>query len=611
MGSVHVLTDAASPTAGGAPAVRLRRLLAFLRPYRGALMVSLGLLLGMSAAVNALPWWIRHAIDRWIVPDGLSRAERLRGLALDGRWFLGMAAVAFGLRFLESLWTAWIGQRVVQDVRRTAFRTALSLDLATFDRTPVGRLLTRLTSDVEAIQRFVTEVLVGGVADLFMLLGAVVFMLLLHPGLAALALLTTLPMGLMLLWVGRNLRRANRIIRARSSALNAILQEQLAGMATVQLYNQEAQALTRVSERSERLRDAQFDEVRWFCLYWPVLEFSQAFSMAAVLIGGLFGHWLGARTLSPGVIAAFLAYVRDFYRPLGALADRAGVWQQAMVSSERLFDLLDTPITVADPPRPSHAPSSGLLPIEFDHVWFAYELDHWILRDFTLQVRPGESVALVGPTGAGKTTVASLLVRWYDVQRGVVRIGGVDVREWPLTALRRRVGLVQQEPFIFSGTVAENIALGRPHASREAIEAAAQFVGLDALVRRWPRGYDTVLGERGGSLSAGERQLVALARMVLANPDVLVVFDEATANLDSEFEQRIQSAVQKMMHGRTTLIIAHRLATVRSAARIVVVRQGSVACEGTHEQLFRDNPFYRRWCELALATAGRSLHGSG
>ncbi|MBU4459982.1 MAG: ABC transporter ATP-binding protein/permease [Verrucomicrobia bacterium] len=611
------------------PAVPSRRLLTrilrYTRPYAGWMALSLLLLLGMSLALNVLPVLIKHAIDTWIVAGGLPAPERIAGLTHDGLVYLAIASVAFTVRFGESLLTAWIGQRIVYDVRADVFRKTHALDLAFYDRTPVGRLMTRVTSDVEAVQRFVTEGVVGALADLFMLAGVIGFMFVLHPRLAALVLAAMPPLFAALFWANQHLRLANRRIRERTSSLNAMLQEQLAGMGTIQLFNREAQARERFGERNAALRDAHFEEVRWFSIYWPVLEISQAVSIVLVLLAGGLAILRADTAVTLGILAAFLSYVRDFYRPLGALADKAGMMQQAMASAERLFDLLDTPVGIEDPKEGeagkrggsgsgSRLPAPGSpLPvpdsprsIRFDHVWFSYIEGHWVLEDVDLDIRPGESVAVVGATGSGKSTMASLLSRFYDVQQGAVLVGGVDVRGLPQRELRRRIGLVLQEPFVFSGTLAANIALANPGLPRARIEEAAHFVNAHRFIERMPQGYDTVVGERGGSLSTGEKQLLALARVIASDPEVLVVLDEATANVDSETERLIQEAVHRMMRGRTSLVIAHRLSTIRDADRIVVLRRGRITAQGPHEDLIARDPYYRHLYELLGVSSSKS-----
>ncbi len=569
----------------------------YLRPHLVGLAISLGMLLVMSAAVNALPWILGRAVDRWLTDTSQPTEVRWHGLLRDGGVFLALAAIAFGLRFVESLLTASLGQRVVHDLRADLHRKVLGLDMSLFDRTPVGRLMTRMTSDVESVQRFVTEGIVGAAADAMMLAGVMVAMLALHRGLAAWVLGSLPPLWAALAYVNLRLRRANREIRARHSAMNSLLQEQISGMFTIQLFNREARAQRQFDERNSALYRANLAELHWFTLYWPILELAQAISLAVVLAVGGALRAADGTGVSLGVLAAFLAYVRDLYRPISALADKAGLWQQAAVAVERLAELLEAPVTIADPPTPRPA-AGGPGAIRFERVSFAYEPGHSVLREVDLAIQPGEHVAVVGATGAGKSTLAALLVRFYDPQQGAIRLDGVDLRNLPLAELRRRIGLVPQDPFIFSGTVAHNIALATPGADRRQIEDAIRFVGAEEIIARLPNGLDTCLGERGGTLSAGEQQLVALARAVLANPSVLVVLDEATANVDSRTEQRIQDAIRRLMRGRTTLAIAHRLSTVLGADRIVVMRQGRIVADGTHETLLAQDPYYRSLIEL-------------
>jgi len=596
------MTDASSEPRVVAPPARrlLPRILAYARPYAWPIAVSLGVLAATAVALNALPVLIKRMVDLWIVADDLPPEARIDGLFRDGAVFLAVACVAFVVRFGESLLTARIGQRIVFDLRADAYRKTHALDLAFYDRTPVGRLMTRLTSDVEAVQRFVTEGLVGALADGFMLAGVVAFMFILHPRLALIVLAVMPPLCAALVWASRGLRRANRGIRERTSALNAMVQEQIAGMPTVQIFNRETRARDRFESRNAALRDAHFSEVRWFSIYWPVLELSQAASIALLLgVGGwaLAGGRADGVTL--GVLVAFLAYVRDFYRPLGALADKAGLLQQAMASAERLFDLIDEPVAIRDPAVPaSRRAGADGGDIELDRVWFAYVDGHWALEDVRLSIRAGESVALVGATGAGKSTVAALLARFYDPQRGRILVGGADVRDLPQRELRRRIGYVLQEPFVFSGTLADNIALADPSMSRERIETAAHLANAHRFIERMPNGYDTAVGERGGALSTGEKQLLALARTFAAAPEILVMFDEATASVDSETERLIREAIGRMLRGRTSLVIAHRLSTVRDADRIVVLRRGRILAQGRHEDLIEREPHYRLLCDL-------------
>ncbi len=587
----------------GPPGRLLRRLLTYTRPYRLPMLGSVVLLLAGSWLVTRLPLVLMEAVNRYLAPAGLDTAERFAGILRMGLIYLAFAGGGALARFLEGPLTAWTGQRMVFDLRLDVFRHALRLAMSYFDRTPVGRLMTRVTSDADAVQRFVTEGVVGSLADLFTLGAALVAMAQADARLTGMLLGIAVPMLAVMLWFSVRLRRANRRIRERQAALNALTQECLAGMATIQLFARETQLAGRFDKRSLDLRAAQLEENRWFSAYWPVIEFAQA---AAVLLT----LGLAAAAARAGDAAAlgkafgFVAFVRLLFHPLGALADKASSMQQALAAAERLFGLLDTEPDVKDPPVPARL--DGVRGrIEFDGVWFAYEDEHWALQDVRLDIRPGESVAVVGATGAGKTTLAALLTRFYDVRRGAVRLDGVDVRALAQADLRRRIGVVLQDPFLFSGPVASNLDLGDPALTRDRLEAAARRVNADRVIARLPQGWDTPLGERGGALSAGEKQLLALARVFAQNPDVVLIFDEATSSVDSESEALIQDATRRLMSGRTSLIIAHRLSTIRHCDRILVLRHGRITAQGTHRDLLASDPYYRHLYELLARPAGR------
>ncbi len=574
-----------------------RRLLRYSLPYWRWMLLSLILILILSGLINYLPVLIKRITDSCLLNRNVAADDRIRKLAYLSWVYLVLALVGHSIRYVQGLLTAWLGQRIVYDVRIDLFKKVTRLHQAYFDRTAVGALLTRVTTDIDRVQMFVTDGVVGTVADVFMLASIMVYMVLINVQ-VALALFAALPLifGALFLINGR-LRNANRMIRKRQASLNALLQEDLVGMTTIQLFNREAAAQTEFMERNANLRAAYFEEVRWFSLYFPVIEAGQA--AAFLLILGTGGVLLLRHSgfISLGVLIAFLTYVRNFFRPLGSLSDKAGMFQTAMAAAERIFALIDTPEEITDPDEPLATERIDGT-IEFDHVWFAYEDENWVLKDLNFRIQPGEVIAVVGATGAGKSTIINLIGRFYDVQQGSVRIDGHDVRAFRKTDLRQRLGYVLQDPFLFTATVADNISLLNSNLSRDDLIDAAKTVNAHGFVSEMPDGYDTMLNERGEGLSLGQKQLLSMARTLAQNPRLLFVMDEATANVDSATEMLIQDALSKLMNERTSIVIAHRLSTIRHADRILVMRHGELIDSGTHDELMKREGYYRQLYEL-------------
>lgn len=587
---------------GSAESLRLlRRLLVYTRPHRLVLGVILVLTILTSLAMNYPPVLIRNAIDRWIAPSTLSLDVRMNGLMQTAILFFAISVLSALLRYAQSLLTVRMGQQIVRAIRRDVFDKVLGMHRQYFDTTPVGRLITRVTSDVDTVQRFVSDGIVGAVADVFQIIGVFGFMIYISP-ILSLALLIILPfMVLAFIISNKRVRAANREIRRAQSALNTNAQEAITGMATIQLFNREDSARQRFAKLNRIMRDACFYEVRWFSVYFPVLELTQAVSTILVLGVGGWCIMSGWGAVSLGVLIAFLMYVRDFFRPLDGLSNRAGMLQQALAACERIFELQDQQAQVCDPETPViRTTCAGK--IAFDHVTFAYTGENWVLQDVSFQIDPGETVAIVGATGSGKTTIINLLLRFYDIQSGQIRVDDIDVRHLALHDLRRHMGVVVQEPFLFSVSVADNISLLDPAISREKIEQSARYVNADHFIKKLPQGYDTILNERGGGLSAGQKQLLALARVMAQDRDSVLILDEATANVDSETEELIQDAIGRVMKTRTGIIIAHRLSTIRHADRILVLHQGRLVAQGRHEELLQQGGYYRRLYEyLALS----------
>ncbi|MBU0676522.1 MAG: ABC transporter ATP-binding protein/permease [Verrucomicrobia bacterium] len=576
-----------------------RKLLAYAKPYRVPIAWSVFTLLLMAMIQGYLPVLIKKAIDDYITATSaeINASIRIQGITHVAWIFISLSGAVFLLRSGQGYLMSWIGQRIIADLRMDLFRKLMRMPLKFMDRTPVGRLMTRMSSDIEAMERAVSDGLIGLIADLFTLLGVMGFMLFLSWRLALILflLLPFLFVGIVLL--NTQIRSAHRNVRKQQSTLNTLLQEAITGMLTIQLFSREENMHARFGEHNHTLKDAWIRSVYWFSCFFPTMEVFRALSFSLLLIAGGAAIGFGIKGVSIGVLIAFFAYVREFYRPLEDLSDKSNILQSAMASSERIFGLLETPEEIEDPVSPKELDHfKGL--IEFENVTFAYEGEDWVLRDLSFVIKPGEAVALVGATGAGKSSVASLIARFYDVQKGRVKVDGVDVRDYRQADLRQRVGIVLQDPFIFSGSVASNISMNDPDISRERVIESAKYVNADSFIRELPEGYDTELSERGATISTGQKQLLALARALAQNPDILLILDEATASVDTETELLIQDALKKLMKSRTSILIAHRLSTIRDVGRIFVMRRGKIIEEGTHAELIQKEGYYKTLYEL-------------
>lgn len=583
----------------------MRRLVAYLKPYRRQLIASVALLLSYSALAPIFPSLVAMAVDRYIQPVGepytlLDGEARYRGLLMIVGIYLGLKLVNFGLRYGYTYLVAWLGQHVVYDLRKAVFGKVQQLHLGFFDRTPVGRLMTRITTDIDAIQTMMTDGVVGLIADIGLIVGLTVYMFTIN---WQLALVTVSVMPLLfatLNFLRSRIRDAYRAVRLRTSKSNAYLAENLSGMKTVQLFNRESRNSQTFDQLNLDLLDAHIEQVRWFSLFFPSVQFFGSLALALILIYGayqLVGPG-GNEAVTIGVLIAFVQYAQGFFRPLQDLSEKYNIMQAAMASSERIFELLDAPIQIANKDEVAHLEGRFRGEVRFEHVWFAYQNEEWVLRDVSFTIEPGESVAFVGHTGAGKSTIISLISRFYDVQRGSVKLDGIDVRDYDQLELRRHIGIVLQDPFLFSGTIRSNITLGDERIPLAKVIEAAKFVNAHSFIEKLPLGYDTPVRERGAGLSTGQKQLLAFARALVQNPDVLLVLDEATANVDTETEALIQDALKKLMQGRTSIIIAHRLSTIQDCDRIMVMRQGRLIESGNHFELLRQNGYYRKLYEL-------------
>lgn len=575
----------------------MRRLLAYLRPYGWQVVLAIFLLATASALEIVGPWLTQMALDR-AIPDA--------DVGLLGTLAAAYAAAILGgfvLEYAQGLLTTWLGQSVMYDLRRELFATFQRLDLRTFDKTPVGRLMTRITSDVETLNQLFSSGVVSVFGDVFTLVFILAAMLRMDWRMA-LVTFTVLPFVWIAVFLFRSrIRDAYRDIRVRLARINAYLHERFTGMRIVHLFNREDADRAGHDAIEADYLEAHLRSITYYALFFPVIEVFTAIALALILWYGGLRILDGAVTV--GVVAAFLQYARRFFRPIQDLSEKYNLLQGAMASSERIFKLLDEPRAVRDPEHPVALPDPVRGEIEFRDVWFAYGKDaegewDWVLKGVDFRVAPGEKVAIVGHTGAGKSTIINLLMRFYDVQRGTVLLDGVPVTDVPVRALRERVGLVLQDVFLFSRDVAYNIRLGAADIDDESLRAAAERIGAAPFVDRLEKGYDQPLGERGASLSVGERQLVSFARALAFDPPILVL-DEATSSVDSEIEARIEEATDALLAGRTSLVIAHRLSTVIHADRILVLHHGELAEEGTHAELLERDGLYARLHELQFA----------
>ena len=582
------------------------RLLRYAAPYRLRMVEAVLLILVSTALGVAGPFVVTHALDGPLrtfidnprAPTGAERAAALHDLLVLGALFLGVSLSLMALRFRLHYGMAYIGQRVMYDLRIELFTHLQRMPFAFYDRNPVGRLVTRITNDVEALNELFASGLVTFIADVFVLAGIAVALLTMNLELA-LVTLSVLPLLLLATHVFRKkAREYYRQQRGHIARLGAYSQESVQGMNIVQLYHREERNREGFRAINAELTAAFKRSVIAYSIYFPVVELLGKATLLAII--WQVGRQLQLGTVTLGSLYFFWVFLERFYQPIRDMAERYNVLQSAMAAAERIFGVLDSPETIlrvdAASPAPT-GPSQSRGAVEFEHVWFAYQGDDFVLRDVSFRVEPGQTVALVGATGGGKSTVINLLSRFYDPQRGTIRIDGADVRGFDKRALRKRIGVVLQDVFLFSRSIRENIRLGNEAIDDERIERCARAVNAHRFIERLPHGYDEVLGERGATLSQGERQLLAFARTLAHGPDFLVL-DEATASVDTETEVLIQDALGTLLEGRTSIVIAHRLSTIRRADRILVVHKGEIRERGTHEELLRLGGIYSRLHEL-------------
>ena len=615
-----------------------RRLASVLWPYRWGVAVALVLTFTIAYLGPLRPKLIQIAIDDHITQGDVPGLLRIVGIIAG----VLLAEGLFG--FVLTYLTQWVGQHALFDLRTRVFRHIQRQRLAFFDTTPIGRLITRATSDIEALSDFLSASLVTMMGDLARLLIIGTFMLSLDIELGLVALATMPLMVATTETFRRFMRKAYRETRKQISRLNSFMQEHVSGMAVVQIFGREAEEQRRFEAINDAHRDAHVQTVYYYALFYPAVDLIASLALGLVL-------WYGGTesmrdALDVGILVAFVLYVRMFFEPIRNLSDQFNTLQSAFAASERVFDLLDDDQSTSESPQPEHfARGRAAGRIAFENVWFAYERLpargeegggkgheavpqqngspetptsplplptspsedwNWVLRDVSFVAEPGETLALVGATGSGKTTILSLLLRFYEPQQGRITVDGIDVRDLPLDELRRQVGLVLQDVFLFSGSIEENVTLGDPSVPRARIEEAARLVGADRFIDRLPETYDAPVGERGGSLSLGQRQLLSFVRTLLYDPAVLVL-DEATSSVDTETEEAVQRAVDVLMDDRTAVVVAHRLSTIQHADTILVLHKGLIRERGTHQQLLAEDGLYRRLYDLQYADQERRV----
>jgi len=636
----------------------MKRLLTYLRPYKWQVGIALISILLKAGADVLGPYLTKIVVDKYLAPkagthtpfDSFLSSKPLVGIAQIAAIGAGLLIFSFVLEYLQTYFMQWAGQKVMFDLRAQIFRLLQRMQIAFFDRNPVGRLVTRVTTDVDAVNEMFTSGVVSIFEDIFVLAGIVGIMLLMNWKLAVITFAVLPLIGIATRMFRDRVRESYRRIRVAIARINAYLQEHVSGMVVLQLFNREERAYDKFSEVNAVHMDAYKDAILAHAIYYPVVEILSAIAIACVIwFGGnkvlqnvtalsltvRFSHGtllfhLVRNATSLGVLVAFIQYAQRFFRPIQDLSEKYNILQSAMASSERIFKLLDTPVEVTSPARIEVPEGPGR--IEFDHVWFAYRSiptnDHvgtvtpgrpaeqsstdsepdWVLRDVSFAIEPGETVAFVGHTGAGKTTIISLLMRFYDVQKGAIRIDGIDVKDMDLADLRHRIGVVLQDPFLFSGTVASNIRLGTEGITEADVEKAAEDVNLADFIRTLPNGFNEEVRERGSTLSTGQKQLISFARALAHSPEILIL-DEATSSVDTETEFRVRDALSRMVEGRTSLVIAHRLSTVQRADKIIVMHKGQVREMGSHQQLLAQHGIYYKLYQLQykdqeLAAAG-------
>ncbi|OLE55724.1 MAG: antibiotic ABC transporter ATP-binding protein [Acidobacteria bacterium 13_1_20CM_3_53_8] len=578
-----------------------RRLLRYLKPYLRMLFPALFLTLLLNLLGILQPKFTQYSIDWFIMPRATN------GLTLFVLVYVAVQLVRLVFSYFQAVLLNTVGQYVMFDLRRELYNKMQHQEVAYFDRNPVGRIMTRLTSDVDALNELFTSGIIELLGDVVQIVAIMFMMFYMDARLTFVSLLTVPLLFAATSWFRKGARRGYDMVRTRIARINAFLQEHLYGAQTVQLFNAEEKSLRRFDDINDDYRNANIETIFYYAVFFPLVDFISAIGIALVI---WYGGWRvmqntpGHTVLSLGALVAFIQYSGLLFQPIRDISDKYNVLQAAVVASHRIFRALDLPIQILTPEEPKKTGRAAGR-IEFENVWFAYKNEDWVLRDVSFAVEPGQSVAFVGHTGAGKTTITNLFMRFYDVQRGRILLDGVDVRDWDLQSLRENFAVVLQDVFLFSGTVESNIRLGHADIADERIRWAASEVRAENFIKRLPEGYRTEVKERGAGFSVGQKQLISFARALAFNPAVLIL-DEATSSIDTETEQLIQQAIERVMRDRTSIVIAHRLSTIQRADRIVVMHHGEIREQGTHQELLAKRGLYWRLYKLQYADGSRN-----
>jgi ATP-binding cassette subfamily B protein len=577
-----------------------RRLLKYLAPYLRFLVPALFLTFILNLLGILQPKFTQYAIDWYILPRQFAGFELLIVL------YAAVHLLRLLFAYFQALLLNSVGQYVMFDMRRELYDKLQRQEVSYYDRNPVGRIMTRLTSDVDALNELFTAGITDLLGDLVMIFAIVGMMLWMDVKLTLVTLLTVPLLFAATSWFRKGARRGYDMVRTRLARINAFLQEHFAGAQTVQIFNAENKSLEKFRQINAEYRKANIDTILYYAVFFPVVDLIGAFGIALIIWYG--GYRVMQNTpentvLTLGALVAFIQYSGFLFQPIRDLSDKYNVLQAAIVASHRIFKTLDLPVAITTPPQALKA-GRAEGKIEFQNVWFAYKDEDWVLKEVSFTVEPGQSIALVGHTGSGKSTITNLLMRFYDIQRGRILLDGVDLRDWNLQSLRENFAVVLQEIFLFSGTVEGNIRLGRQDISAERVEWAAEEVHADKFIKRLKGGYRAEVRERGAGLSVGQKQLISFARALAFDP-ALLILDEATSSIDTETEQLIQQAIERVMRHRTSIVVAHRLSTIQRADRIIVLHHGEIREQGTHQELLAQRGLYWRLYKLQYADGAR------